>query len=384
MSVAPSATQAPATLPEVSIASMEVVRTDLEMAAPLRSAHGVEHFRRVVLVRAVAEDGTEGWGECSALTVPSYSGEWADGAEVVLRDFLLPAALAGRPSGIVGHPMASCAVEVAITRLRLAAAGLTLAQWLGAVRDRVPCGVVVGITTSIDSLLEEVESHRAAGYRRVKLKVRPGTDLEPVRAVRQTWPDLCLGVDANGSYTREHLEGSLADLDRLGLVEIEQPFAPRDLVTSAEAVARLDTPICLDESIGSADDLATALHLGACDHVNLKPARVGGILEAKEVHDLALANDVPLWVGGMLETGIGKEVVVAFAALAGATLPGDLPASGRWYANDLTTPWELNPDGTMAVRSAGPLRPDIVRAGTVPPDLARGSSPKASPESEGQ
>ncbi len=367
-----STTQAQAALPEVSIASMEVVRVDLEMAAPLRSAHGVEHMRRVVLVRAVAQDGTEGWGECSAMTAPTYSGEWADGAEVVLRDFLLPAALAGRPAGIVGHPMATCAVEVAITRLRLAAAGLTLAQWLGGVRDRVSCGVVVGLAPSIDSLLEEVEGHVASGYRRVKLKVRPGADIEPVRAVRESWPDLCLGVDANGSYTRGHLDGPLAELDRLGLTEIEQPFAPRDLMTSAEAAARLDTPICLDESIGSVDDLATALHLRACDHVNLKPARVGGIREAKAVHDLAMANKVPLWIGSMLETGIGKELVVAFSALPGVTLPGDLSPSGRWYPNDLTAPWEMGPDGTMAVRSAGPLRPDIVA----------GSSCRASPGPE--
>lgn len=368
MIVVPSSTSPLQALPEVSPVAMEVVRVDLEMVAPFRTAHGVERFRRVLLVRALAEDGTEGWGECSALSAPTYSGEWIDGAEAVLRDFLLPAALAGRPSGIVGHPMAACAVEVATTRLRLAAAGLTLAQWLGAVRDRVPCGVSVGLAAGIDALIDEVAGHVAAGYQRVKLKVRPGADVEPVRAVRETWPDLALGVDANGSYTRDDLDGSLARLDVLGLVEIEQPFAPRDLLSAAEAVARLRTPICLDESIGSADDLATALQLGACDHVNLKPARVGGIAAAKAVHDLALANDVPLWIGGMLETGIGKEVVVAFAALAGATLPGDLPSSARWYANDVTTPWEMDADGTMAVRPAGPLlsgsTPGSSRTGT--------------------
>lgn len=337
---------------------MEVIRVNLEMTRPFRTAHGVENSRSVLLVRAIAHDGNEGWGECSVLSAPTYTGEWIDGAEAVLRDFLVPAALAGRPSGVVGNPMARCAVEVATTQLRLTAAGLTLAQWLGAVRTRVPCGVVLGLAGSIDELVTEVAGHLEAGYRRVKLKVCPGADVEPVQALRATWPDLALGVDANGSYTRDDMDGALLRLDALGLIEIEQPFGAGDLLTSAEAIARFNTPICLDESIGSANDLATALQLRACDHVNLKPARVGGITEAMAVHDLALANNVPLWVGGMLETGIGKELAVAFAALPGATLPGDLPASSRWYTHDITEPWEVGPDGTMLVRPAGPIRFD--------------------------
>lgn len=346
-------------LPEVKLAAIEVVRVELEMVKPFRTAHGIERHRTVLLVRAIADNGAGGWGECSALSAPSYNGEWIDGAEAVLNQFLVPAALANEPAAVVGHPMANSALEVAITQLRLQSAGLTLASWLGAVRDKVPCGVAVGISETIDALVEEVGRHLQLGYQRVKLKVCPGWDLEPVLALRSTWPELALGVDANGSYVRSDLDGTLSQLDALGLVEIEQPFAPDDLLSSAEAVARLETPICLDESITSAHDLEVALKLKACDHVNLKPARVGGIAAGKAIYDLAVANGVPLWVGAMLETGIGKEVAVAFAALEGTTLPGDLTPSKRWYSNDITSPWEMNPDGTMPVRTSGPILPGV-------------------------
>ncbi len=356
MSPAPRGGGAPRRhLPEVVLAGLEVVRTSLPLRSPFVTAHGVEHEKQVVLVRALGADGHEGWGECPALGAPTYTGEWADGAEAVLRRFLVPAALAGRPSGVVGHPMATGAVEAALLQLRLAAANESLAGWSGAVRDRVTCGVAVGIADSIDALVAEVAAHVASGYQRVKLKVRPGWDVEPVGAVRSTWPDLALGVDANGSYSLDDLSGTLAVLDELGLVEVEQPLPGRDLVGSAVVRAALSTPVCLDESIGSAEDLAVALALGACDHVNLKPARVGGITEALAIHDLALERGVPMWVGGMLETGVGKAVSVAFAALAGATLPGDLPASSRWFATDVTDPFVVDADGTMAVREAGPV-----------------------------
>lgn len=345
-----------APLAEVVPAAIEVVRAELALAGPLVSAHGTVDAKEVLLVRATSEDGAEGWGECAALPEPSYSAEWVDGAEAVLRRFLVPAALAGRPAGVAGHPMASAALETALLQLQLAAAGVSLAAWMGAVRERVACGVAVGIAASLDELLVEVEALVAEGYQRVKLKVRPGWDTEAVSAVRSAWPDVPLGVDANGSYDRGDLDGALGALDRLGLVEIEQPFASADLVGLAEASRRLATPICLDESISSAADLATALALGAGDHVNLKPGRVGGVAEALRIHDLAMDRGIPLWIGGMIDTGVAKEVSVALAALPGSTLPGDLPASRRWFAEDVTQPWEMAPDGTMAVRPAGPVR----------------------------
>lgn len=343
-------------LPEVAVAGVDVVRLRLPLARPFVTASGVEEVKEALLVRAVGADGTEGWGECPALSAPTYTAEWVDGAEAVLRRFLVPAAVAGRPSGVVGHPMAAAAVQAAVLHLRLAAGGTTLPAWLGGVRDRVPCGVAVGIAGSIDELVAEVAGHVATGYRRVKLKVGPGWDVEPVRAVRATWPTLPLGVDANGAYRRHDLDGTLAALDRCGLREIEQPLPADDLVGLAEVAAALETPVCLDESITSALTLETALALGAADRVNLKPARVGGVDEALRVHDLARERGVPLWVGGMLETGVGKAVNVALAALPGVTEPGDLPASSRWFAADVTEPWEVAADGTMAVRPMGPVR----------------------------
>ena len=362
-----------AELPEVEVVALEVVRAVLPLRRPFVAAHGVEHERRVVLVRATAADGSLGWGECPALAAPTYTGEWADGAVAVLEAFLLPAARAGADAGVVGHPMASGAVEAAVLQLRLAAAGTTLARWLGAVRDRVPCGVAVGVAPTVDDLLAEIEGHVAAGYVRVKLKVRPGWDVEPVQAVRATWPALPVGVDANGSYAVSDLDGVLRDLDGLGLVEIEQPLAADDLVGTAAVRAALTTPVCLDESVTSVGDLAAALALGACDHVNLKPARVGGVRAALAIHDLALERGVPLWVGGMLETGVGKAVALAFAALPGATLPGDLPSSTRWFETDVTEPFQVGPDGTMVVREAGPVSlPHVAPAGPAPPSRSGG------------
>jgi o-succinylbenzoate synthase len=340
-------------LPAVRPAALEVVRASLPLAAPFATAWGTEVVREVLLVRARDRDGHEGWGECGALSQPGYTGEWVDGVEAVLRRFLVPTALEGRPPATTGHPMASAAVAAALLDLRLAVAGRDLASWLGAVRDRVPAGVAVGIAPSTDALVAEVADHVAAGYRRVKLKVRPGWDVEPVRAVRSTWPDLPVGVDANGSYSERDV--GLARLDGLGLVEIEQPLPAEDLVGSAAVARRLATPVCLDESVTSLGTFETALALGALDHLNLKPARVGGLEPALAVLDRAGAAGIPVWVGGMLSTGVGKAVEVALAALPGVTLPGDLPASRRWFARDLTEPWELLPDGTLPVRPRGPV-----------------------------
>jgi O-succinylbenzoate synthase len=340
-------------LPEVRPVDLEVVRTTIPLVTPFTTAWGTEEAREVLLVRARDRDGHEGWGECGALSSPGYTGEWVDGAEAVLRRFLVPAAREGRGAVLPGHPMASAAVAAALLDLRLAVAGRDLPSWLGAARDRVPAGVAVGIAPSLDALVAEVADHVVAGYQRVKLKVRPGWDVEPVRAVRTTWPELPVGVDANGSYSEADV--GLARLDGLGLVEIEQPLPADDLVGSAAVAGRLATPVCLDESVTSLRTLEAALALGALDHLNLKPARVGGLAPALALLDRAEAAGIPVWVGGMLATGVAKAVDVALAALPGVTLPGDLPASRRWFARDLTQPWELLPDGTLPVRPRGPV-----------------------------
>jgi o-succinylbenzoate synthase len=248
---------------------------------------------------------------------------------------------------VKGHRMAKAAVETAVLDAELRAAGLSLGGYLGAVRDAVDCGVSVGITGTIDELLEHVAGYVADGYRRVKLKIEPGWDLVPVAAVRARWPELPLQVDANTAY-RVTDAPHLAGLDELGLLLIEQPLADDDLAGHAELATLLRTPICLDESIVSAAVAESAVRLGACSIVNVKPARVGGYLEARRVHDVCAGHGIPVWCGGMLETGVGRAANLALAALPNFTLPGDTSASARYYEQDITEPFVLD-EGRLPV-----------------------------------
>ena len=314
-------------------------------------------------------DGAEGWGECVALTEPTYSSEYAAGAHHVLEHHLLPRALAGRGVGDVhGHPMAKAALEMAVLDADLRARGVSLASHLGGVRPAVDAGVSVGMTSSIDELVATVEAYLAEGYVRIKLKIEPGHDLEPVAAVRAAIGNgVLLQVDANAAYTLDDAD-HLARFDALGLLLLEQPLPARDLQGHAALAARLRTPICLDESIESFDDAAAALELGACSIVNIKSGRVGGLAEAVRIHELCLANAVPVWCGGMLETGLGRAANVALASLPGFTLPGDVSASRRWFAEDLTEPFELV-DGQLRVPTGPGLGvepvPSVLEARTV-------------------
>jgi o-succinylbenzoate synthase len=357
---------------------VELRRLRLPLVEPWHTALGTITEREVLLVRAVFGD-TEGWGECVAMTEPTYSPEYIDGAEDVLRRHLLPRLLAAHPSdaasvaaalaGVKGHPMAKATLELAWLDAQGRRAGESLAKRLGGTAPRVVAGVAVGITGSIPELLDEVGQRVADGYRRVKLKIRPGWDLEPVRAVRERFgDDLLLQVDGNASY-RPGDAPVLGGLDPFNLLHVEQPLADDDLVGHAELSGKIATPICLDESITSAGTTLTALTLGACRVVNIKPGRVGGWLEAVRIHDLCASRGVPVWCGGMLETGIGRAANLALASLANFSLPGDLSASDRWYREDITPPVRLAADGTIAVPD-GPgigveIRIDVVDDATV-------------------
>jgi O-succinylbenzoate synthase len=258
--------------------------------------------------------------------------------------------------------MAKAALETAVLDAELRAADTPLADYLGARYDRVPAGVAVGITEPIERLVEVVEGFVAQGYARVKLKIEPGRDVDVVRAVRERFPDLPLQVDANGAYAAGDMDALLA-LDPFELLLVEQPYAADDLLAHAELARCARTPVCLDESIVSAASARAAIALGACSVVNIKAPRVGGYLEARRVHDVCVASAIPVWCGGMLETGIGRAANIALAALPGFTLPGDLSASSRYFARDLTEPFELD-GGYLAVpRGAGigvtPL-PDVL------------------------
>ncbi|WP_019632011.1 o-succinylbenzoate synthase [Actinomadura atramentaria] len=337
------------------IEGVELRRISLPLRTPFRTSFATETDRDVLLVRVVA-DTAEGWGECVALAEPLYSPEYADGAADVLRRFLVPAlprtadahAAERAMAPFKGHKMAKAALETAVLDAELRTAGLSLAACLGASATRVPCGVSVGIAGSVPELLDRVAAHLDAGYTRVKLKIEPGWDVEPVRAVRERFgPDLPLQVDANAAYTLADAP-LLARLDAFGLLLIEQPLAADDLVQHAALARVLRTPLCLDESVESAAHAAAAISLGACSVVNVKPGRVGGYLEARRVHDVCRAHGVAVWCGGMLETGVGRAANLALAALPGFTLPGDTAPPSQYFDEDVTPPFLLE-DGHLTV-----------------------------------
>jgi len=341
----------------------EVVRARIDLVAPFRTSFGTETARTLLYLRLIGDDA-EGWGECVAMAVPVYSSEFVDGCEEVIRRFLLPAVgpettaeeFVGSVSAVRGHPMAKAVVEAALLDHQLRVRGASLASHLGAVRDRVPSGVSVGIHESVPDLLRTVEGYLRDGYLRIKLKIEPGRDVEQVRAVRKEFGDgVLLQVDANAAY-RIGDAAHLAELDDLGLLLIEQPLPEDDLAGHAELARRIATPVCLDESITSVESARGAIELGACSVVNIKPGRVGGYLAAREIHDLCLERGVPAWCGGMLETGIGRAANLALAALPGFTLPGDTSASDRYFRRDVTEPFVLD-DGHLAV----PTGPGIGR-----------------------
>ncbi|WP_207782432.1 o-succinylbenzoate synthase [Phytoactinopolyspora limicola] len=354
----------------MKVNGFELRRVSMPLKAPFRTSFGVEHERDVLLVRAETADA-EGWGECVAMSEPLYSSEYVDGAAEVIRRFLLPA-LASQVSldprhvarvlePFKGHRMAKAAVETALLDVWLRERGESFGSFLGAVRDRVPAGVSVGIMDSVPQLLDAVAEYVEQGYVRIKLKIAPGWDVEPVRAVRERFgSDLLLQVDANAAYTLADAV-TLARLDDFDLLLIEQPLAEDDLRQHAELARLLRTPVCLDESIESAKDAADAIALGACRVVNIKPGRVGGYLEARRIHDVCVAHGVAVWCGGMLESGLGRAANIALAALPGFTLPGDTSASDRYYAEDITEPFRLDADGCVTVPSGPGLGVQPVR-----------------------
>ena len=355
------------------VRAIELLHVELPLVRPFRTSFGEVRDKKCILVR-VETDDAEGWGECVADSRPEFSGEFNDGAWIMLRDFLGPVLLWAGDVDIVGaeqaftevrgNPMAKAALLDAFVDAELRASGSSLASWLGAERDRVECGVSIGITTSTETLLEQVAGYLAQGYLRIKVKIEPGTDVDRVRAVRAAHPAIRLSVDANAAYTPADIDVFRA-MEDMDLLMIEQPLHHEDLVRHAELQALLRTDLCLDESIRSAADAVAALDLEACRIVNIKQGRVGGVPEAKRIHDLCLERGVPVWCGGMLETGVGRALNLALAALPGFTLPGDTSASARYFHEDLTEPFELAPDGTMAVPSGPGIgitpRPDRLR-----------------------
>ncbi|MDJ0769325.1 MAG: o-succinylbenzoate synthase [Ilumatobacter sp.] len=341
-----------------TLREIELRRIALDLVTPFRTSFGSEERRDILLVRIGTSDG-DGWGECVAMAEPSYSPEFVDAAQLVIAEHLWPrlcqadhpaaASVAGELAAVKGHPMAKASLEMALLDAELRAAGQNLRDHFGARRDRVPSGVSVGIFGTLDELLAQVQGYVDDGYARIKLKIEPGWDLEPVAAVRDMIGDeLGLQVDANTAYRRSDI-AHLCRLDDFGLLLIEQPLPEDDLLGHAQLARESATPICLDESIVSWQTALDAIDLGATEIVNIKPGRVGGYLEARRIHDLCLDRGVPVWCGGMVETGIGRAANAALAALPGFTLPGDISASSRFYRRDIVIDPITVDDGHVSV-----------------------------------
>lgn len=367
----------------MKIEGVELRWLELPLRTPFRTSLGVETRRYILLVRVVTA-AAQGWGECVALPDPGYSAEYLAGAGDVIRRFLAPSLLAYgelEPADVApalawvrGHRMAKATVEMALLDAWLRAENHSLAVYLGAVRDSVPVGVSIGIMDGIPRLLDAVAEYFDQGYRRIKLKIEPGWDIEPVRAVRERFGEpVMLQVDANAAYTPADAD-HLARLDEFGLTLLEQPFGEEDLRGHAMLAGRVRTPICLDESIVSAPAAAEAIALGACATVNIKAGRVGGYLEARRVHDVCVAAGVPAWCGGMLETGLGQAANLALAALPGCTLPADIVPSSRYFDRDITEPLLMR-DGYMTVPDGPGLGleplPDALEAATTATEWLR-------------
>jgi O-succinylbenzoate synthase len=345
----------------VKIERVELHHIELPLVHPFETSFGRETARPCILV-AVRAGGLTGWGECVAGAGPWYSYETIGTAWHVLREFLIPLILGqdvasaadaeARFQRVRGHPMARAALESAVWDLLARAQGISLAVSLGGQRDRVPVGVSLGIEPSIERLLDEVSRRTDEGYGRVKLKIKPGWDVEVVGAVRERWPDLPLQVDANAAYTLPQAP-ILQELDRFDLLLIEQPLHQDDIVDHARLQAQLQTPLCLDESIHSPAHARWALEIDACRVINIKVGRVGGLGAAHRIHDLCEERGVPVWCGGMLETNVGRAGNVALATLPNFALPGDISASSRYYEEDIAHPdFVLNDDSTLGVPSS--------------------------------
>lgn len=360
------------TEPPGDLDAIELRWIRLPLRRALRSAHGTEAVREVVLVRAVGADGAEGWGECSALSRPTYTHEHTAAAFAVLRDHLVPAALAG-DDPVRTHPMAGAALELARVDLYLRRAGRSLSDALGSHRVAVPFTAVLGRPDRLGDLLEAVGEAVEDGAAMVKLKVEPGWDSTPVSAVRQALPDLPLAVDANGAYGDD--PDRLRLLDDLGLVYLEQPLPADELRASARAAEHLATAVALDESITSPGLCDAALALRAGSVVNVKPARVGGLARASACAAVAIEWNARCFVGGMLETGVGRAAALALAASDAFTLPTDVGPSHRYLDDDVTEPIGLDAAGQVVVPSGPGLgvtpRPDRLAEVTVRHEVIR-------------
>ncbi len=342
----------------MKIEAITLHHISMPLVAPFETSFGRETDRQCVLITLRA-DGLIGYGECVATRDPGYSYETAGTAWHILEEFIAPLIIGKdiadardfqkRVEGIRGHHLAKAGVEMALWDLLGKRDGKSLKDMFGGTREKVEVGVSIGIQESASALVRTVESYLQNGYRRVKIKIKPGREVEETAAVRRAYPELRLQVDANSAYTLE-TAGALKPLDDLDLLLIEQPLYEDDIWDHRRLQAEFKTPICLDESVVSPRHARYALEMEACKIINIKPARVGGLSQGLMIHDYCRARNVPVWCGGMLETGVGRASNLAIASLPGFILPGDISASDRYYQRDITNErFVLNDDSTIDV-----------------------------------
>lgn len=347
------------------ITSVELREIRLPLVHPFETSFGRTTERRIVLVRVTDKNEQEGWGECTAGEGPFYCEEWTEGAWATLKTFLAQIVV-GRElenaagawkllQPVRGNRMAKAALETACWDLEAKQLGVPLWRHLGGERREIPCGVSIGIQKAPERLLEKIDRELAAGYQRIKIKIKPGWDTNIVALVRRRFPDIQLMVDANSAYTLADIN-LFRELDQFKLMMIEQPLAHDDIFNHAELQKQIKTKICLDESIRSTADAEHAITLGACGVINVKLGRVGGHAQVKEVERVCRQNNIPVWCGGMLESGVGRAHNIAMATLSGFTLPGDVSASSRYWEEDIIhPPVTVSTAGTIAA----PEKPGI-------------------------
>jgi o-succinylbenzoate synthase len=341
---------------------------------------------RRILLFTVRCDGVDGWGECVTGEGPFYSSEWAESSWLTITHFLAPAVLgqnlesardcASLFSNVRGHRMAKAALENALWDAEAKQKNLPLWKLLGGTRSEISCGVSIGIQDTVEQLLEKIQIELAAGYRRIKIKVKPGWDVNVLEKIRSRWAEITLSCDANSAYTLDQVE-HLRLFDQFHLLMIEQPLWDDDIFYHARLQKSLRTPICLDESIVDARTAAIALETGACRIVNIKVGRVGGFAEARKIHDICQAQKIPVWCGGMLESGIGRAHNIALSTLENFSLPGDVSASKRYWEEDIIDPEvEVSPLGMIAIKNEPGtgyrIKEDFIEKLTVRKETLRG------------
>ena len=346
----------------MQIREIRLQEVRMKLVSPFETSMDCTTARRIVLVQADV-DGIIGWGECVAGETPYYSPETADTAWLMLRDFLWPM-IKGKDfssarevwdlfARVRGHNMAKASLEAAVWDAEAKQKGVPLSRLLGGVQEEIACGVSIGIKESLDDLAAAVQKELAAGYQRIKIKIKPGKDLEPVRRLRQDFPRIKLMVDANSAYTMDDWP-LLKQLEGFYLMMIEQPLGWDDLYSHVALQKKLDTPICLDECIHTEEQARAAVELGACKIINIKLGRIGGHTVARRIHDLCQRHGIPVWCGGMLESGIGRAHNIALSTLPNFSLAGDVAASKRYWEEDIILPEvTVSPQGTTRV-PAGP------------------------------